>query len=681
MFSLKNEEGETINNCFVFQSNTGGEFVAIEKMYMVNLVGHLEDFDNLTKVLAQGSFMQPVNALQEIDSSDFVMKTSEDNVEALMDAGYIRPYIYDRDYTTGLKKINKLIEEEKSFKVLGLKTKDVILDFDEMEQKMKEISEGYDKVAGEYETLSEKLDFINKTQEVISFLQEVNSPIENLRNIKNFKVSVFKVGNESMDKIKANYENIPSVIETVYKDKDITIFMAFTPILLLSETERIFKSANAEELVIPDQYRGLPKDVLDILKTEKADLINRMSRCEGSIKAFLKENNKTIKTLRNSYELEQKSSEIKKSSASTLEFFYLSGWVPQCYIEKLEKIVKENDRIMMIKKEPHEVNNKTIVPPTKLKNSKIFSPFESMVGMYGIPTYNEIDPTLFLAITYTLMFGAMFGDVGQGGVLFLMGYFLRHNKKRVNLGGILERLGLSSVVFGFLYGSIFGSEEIIGAILIRPMEDIKDVLIWAIIFGCGFLLIGFILGITNCLRRGDIEHGVFGKEGLAGFLFYIGALTLVVTKLRGKDILPGWVWTIYLIFFLVLILLKQPLANLIKGKRPLFDEGAKDYFIESSFEVIETVLSLFSNTVSFIRVGAFALNHVGLFVAFSAMAHMANSGFASVFILILGNIIIIGLEGLIVFIQGLRLQYYELFSKYYQGAGVPFEPVEVNFNA
>lgn len=655
--------------------------MAIEKMYMVNLVGHLEDFDNLTKVLAQGSFMQPVNALQEIDSSDFVMKTSEDNVEALMDAGYIRPYIYDRDYTTGLKKINKLIEEEKSFKVLGLKTKDVILDFNEMEQKMTEISEGYDRVAGEYEDLRDKLDFINKTYEVISFLQEVNQPIENFTNIKNFKVSVYKLGNDSMEKIKANYENIPSVIETVYKDNEVTICMAFTPNLLLSETERIFKSANSEELPIPQEYKGIPKDVLNILKSEKADLINAMTKCEGNVKSFLKENNKIIKILRNSYELEQKSSEIKKASASTLEFFYLSGWVPQSCIGKLESTVRANDRIMMIKKEPHEVNNKAIIPPTKLKNSKLFRPFESMVGMYGTPTYNEIDPTMFLAITYTLMFGAMFGDVGQGGVLFLIGYILRHKKKRTNLGPIVERLGLSSIVFGFLYGSIFGSEEIIGAILVRPMEDIKDVLMWAIIFGCGLLLIGFVLGIINNLRRGDIEHGIFGKEGLAGFLFYIGALVLVATKLSGKDILPGWFWAIYLVTFLILILLKQPLANLIKGNRPLFDDGPKDYFIESTFEVIETILSLFSNTVSFIRVGAFALNHVGLFMAFASVAHMVKSGVASGFILILGNIIIIGLEGLIVFIQGLRLQYYELFSKYYQGAGVPFEPVEVSFNA
>jgi V/A-type H+-transporting ATPase subunit I len=185
------------------------------------------------------------------------------------------------------------------------------------------------------------------------------------------------------------------------------------------------------------------------------------------------------------------------------------------------------------------------------------------------------------------------------------------------------------------------------------------------------------LGITNSLRRKDIERGIFGKEGLAGFMFYIGALILIVSRVYKNPLLPTFIWIIYFIFFLLLILLKQPLANMILGKKTLFEAGAKDYFIESGFEVVETLLSMFTNTLSFIRIGAFALNHVGLFVAFSAMAAMTKNGFASILILILGNVIIICLEGLIVFIQGLRLEYYELFSKYYEGGGVTFEPVKV----
>lgn len=655
--------------------------MSVEKMYMVNLFGARSDFDRLTKDLALKGCMQPVNALQEIDSSDFVLKTSEDNIEALMDVSYIRPYSYDRDFNLSLKRIEKLKKEQDYFKINTEEIRDVTYDFDSMEQEFESLYKEYKSLEKEHEVLKEKSQYLKNTYEAFEFLKDISFSLEEILSMNNFKVGLYKVNEENMNKIKVNYENIPAVLQTVYKEKDFVIFIAFTPILLFPEAQRIFKSANCEEIHLSDDYKGTPKAVIEELKMERDVVEKELEKLDEKIKDFFNSNNNKIKVLENSYELEKKSSEIKKTAACTNEFFYLSGWIPETSIEELQKVLDSfDDRIIMIKKSPKEINNKSIIPPTKLKNDKLVRPFESMVGMYGVPSYNEIDPTRFLAITYTIMFGAMFGDVGQGAVLFLAGLLLKYKKKRTNLGGILSRLGISSTIFGFLYGSVFGFENIINALLIRPMEDINDILVWAIAFGCVFLVIGFILGITNNLRRKDIEHGVFGKEGLAGFLLYIGVLVLVLTKLKHIDLLPAGVWALYIVFFLILILLKQPLANLITGKRPLFEDGAKDYFIEASFEVIETLLSMFSNTVSFIRVGAFALNHVGLFVAFSAMAQMAKNGVESAIILILGNIIIIGLEGLIVFIQGLRLQYYELFSKYYEGGGTPFEPVKASFN-
>ena len=629
-------------------------------------------------MLALEGCMQPVSALQEINSSDFVLKTSTDNIEALMDVGYIRPYLYEKDYNISLKHMEKLVEAQRVFEFKEEYVREMIFDFDSLEEELSKVYEKYIVLNKEFETLKEKEHHLKNTYEALGFLRNVSLPIEEITSMKNFKVGLYKVSEESMIKLKANYENIPSVIESVYKEKDFIIFIAFTPILLLAETERIFKSANCEEIIVPDHYAGVPREVAVVVREEINQLQQSMGKLEKELTLFLKDNYKVIKDLANSYELEQKAGEIKKSAACTNEFFYLSGWIPESFINNLNKLLLSfEDRILLIKKKPNEITNKAIVPPTMLVNSKFFKPFESMVYMYGVPSYDEIDPTMFLAISYTLMFGAMFGDVGQGLVLLLGGFLLRNKLGRTNLGGVFERLGVSSVVFGFLYGSVFGSEQVINAMLIRPMEDINDILIWAIIFGCGFLILGFILGITNSIRRRDIERGIFGKEGLAGFMFYIGALTLILSIIYENPLLPIGIWIIYFIFFLLMILLKEPLANIIVGKKVLFEDGAKDYFIESSFEVVETLLSMFSNTLSFIRVGAFALNHVGLFVAFSAMAQMTKSGVASVLILILGNVIIIGLEGLIVFIQGLRLQYYELFSKYYEGGGVTFEPVKV----
>lgn len=652
--------------------------MSIEKMHMVNLVGSITDFDKLTKMLAIEGCMQPVSALQEINSSDFVLETSMDNIEALMDVNYIRPYIYDRNYNISLKHIEKLSEIQKQYGINMQYSKEMIFDFDRVEKELAEVYDKYMVLNVKFENLKEKEQYLKNTYDALEFLKNVSLPIIEFTNMKNFKVGLYKVPEQNMIKLKANYENIPSVIETVYKEKDFVMFLAFTPILLLAETERIFHSANCEEITLPNHYTGIPKEVAVIVQEEIYHVQKSIVDIESQINEFLKDNYKTIKNLENSYELERKSEEIKKSAACTNEFFYLSGWIPKTFIDRLNNLVLSfNDKILIIKKEPNERTNKHITPPTMLKNNKLIKPFESMVYMYGVPSYDEIDPTTFLAITYMLMFGAMFGDVGQGSILFLAGFFINSKMGNGNVGGIFERLGLSSIVFGFLYGSVFGSEEVIHAVLIRPMENINSMLIGAIIFGSCFLIIGFVLGISNSLRRKDIERGVFGKEGLAGFMFYIGALTLIVTIVYKTPLLPTIIWIIYFIFFLLMILLKHPLTNIIKGKKILFEDGAKDYFIESSFEIVETLLAMFSNTLSFIRVGAFALNHVGLFMAFSALASMTKGGIASVLILILGNVIIIGLEGLIVFIQGLRLEYYELFNKYYEGGGIDFKPVQI----
>ena len=316
-----------------------------------------------------------------------------------------------------------------------------------------------------------------------------------------------------------------------------------------------------------------------------------------------------------------------------------------------------------------------LTPPTKLRNFWLFRPFESLVRMYGVPSYNELDPTPFLSLSYMLLFGAMFGDLGQGFILLLGGVLL--GRKNKMFGGLLGRLGLSSMVFGTLYGAVFGIETILPALLIKPFENINTVLVSAIFIGIALILISYIYGMINSVKRKDMEDGLFGKEGLAGFLFYLCLLILIGGNLLKKPILSMEVGVVIIILCIAVMVFKQPLTHLIKGKRPLHGEDIAGYYIESVFSIIETLLSMLSGTVSFIRVGAFALTHVGLFIAFETIGHMIGTTAGNIIVLIIGNIVIIGMEGLIVFIQGLRLQYYELFSRYYKGEGKEFKPVNI----
>lgn len=319
-------------------------------------------------------------------------------------------------------------------------------------------------------------------------------------------------------------------------------------------------------------------------------------------------------------------------------------------------------------------------PPTKMKNNWLFKPFETLVKLYGVPSFNELDPTPFLSITYMFCFGFMFGDVGQGLILAVAGFIL--GKRGVELGKVLFRLGICSTFFGFMYGSFFGFEEVIHAVWLRPFEEINSILFVAIGIGIGMLFVAYVYSIINKLKKHEIKEGIFGKNGICGFVLYASLLAIVGINAAGFEVAKVLtpILGVLAVLLVFVVLIREPLSNYLQKNDHLYDESPADYYVESGFELFEMLLGMFSNTVSFIRIGAFALVHVGLFMAFQTLAVMAQNGVISVGILILANVFIIGLETLIVSIQALRLQFYELFSKYYTGDGVEFRPVDLEIN-
>ncbi|MDU4025489.1 MAG: V-type ATPase 116kDa subunit family protein [Anaerococcus sp.] len=382
----------------------------------------------------------------------------------------------------------------------------------------------------------------------------------------------------------------------------------------------------------------------------------------------------TINNLSYSLDHAKKSEELKSNMAQGDKYFYLSGWVPESEVDKFKTLEDKYDNTILSTKDDQSVNQQ---PPTRLKNNKVFKPFEYLVNMYGAPSYDEVDPTPFFAITYMLLYGLMFGDLGQGLVFLALGFYI--SKKNKTYGALLKRIGISASVFGLMYGSFFGKEDLIPTLLIKPFDNVMTVLIASVVFGISLMVISYIIGIYNKVsKQHNIEEGIFGKEGLSGLMMMISFI-IIVLNLVNKSPIPMPIGTVMLILSIIMMVFKQPIARKITGSKRLYDSNKSDYYIESSFSIIEALLSVFSNLVSFTRVGAFAINHVGLYMAFEVMANLAG-GFWGGVILLLGNLLIIGLEGMIVFIQGLRLEFYEMFSKYYEGNGRLFRPISSKEN-
>ena len=417
--------------------------------------------------------------------------------------------------------------------------------------------------------------------------------------------------------------------------------------------------------------KDLPKDLLikDINK-KQSQTNKRLDEINSQIEEINRDYQDILGNISYSIEYEKKSDELKNNMAHGDDYFYLSGWVPESELNKFEDLEDKYDDTIITTKDVDSVEEQ---PPTKLKNNKFVRPFEYMVNMYGAPNYDEIDPTPFFAITYMLLYGLMFGDLGQGLVFLGLGFWL--SKKNETFGAILKRIGISASIFGLMYGSFFGREDLIPTLLIKPFDNIMTVLIASVAFGVTLMVISYIIGIYNKVHlQKNIEEGIFGKEGLAGLMMMLSFIIIILALVNVGPV-PKNIGLILLILSIVMIIFKQPIARKLEGNKRLYDQAKGDYYLEGSFSIIEALLSVFSNLVSFTRVGAFAINHVGLYMAFEVMAKLSGGGIKGFIILLIGNIFIIGLEGMIVGIQGLRLEFYEMFSKYYEGNGHLFRPI------
>ena len=365
---------------------------------------------------------------------------------------------------------------------------------------------------------------------------------------------------------------------------------------------------------------------------------------------------------------------LRRYAAQSDNTFYLTGWVPQNALADFRRQVGEQAQASCVVDSPDSV---ALEPPTKLKTSPLGRIYLPFLKMYGLPRYNELDPSLFMALTYTLFFGIMFGDLGQGLALAALGLFL-YKGKGMWLGGIIACCGLSGAAFGCFYNSVFGFEGVLPweGFAILEGDHVMMLLIASMVLGVGMLAFVMLLNIINGVRQRDFEKILFGPNGLAGMVFYLGIILAGVLTFLGAANLftPAYVLPV-LVLPILLILLKEPLSRLAAGKPDWYRISWGGLLSTGFFELFETVLSYLTNTLSFMRIGAYAITHVGLMMVIQMLA---GSNLNPV-VIVLGNVFVMGFEGLLVGIQVLRLEFYELFGRFYGDGGQAFQPKRVDY--
>ncbi|OYY94713.1 MAG: hypothetical protein B7Y41_03835 [Hydrogenophilales bacterium 28-61-23] len=345
----------------------------------------------------------------------------------------------------------------------------------------------------------------------------------------------------------------------------------------------------------------------------------------------------------------------------------MTGWIPRRQLNALRAALQArfHGRYWLDAREP--APDEVAKVPSLVHYPGWLQPFVPLVKSYGVPRYGEFDPTLPFAFTYLLLFGAMFGDIGHGAVILLLAAALY---RRVGgLAWIGMAAGASSMLFGLFYGSIFGYEDILAPVWLSPLHDPIRVLTLAVAFGVGFITLTLLVNTGNKISAGKVGEALFDSTGIAGLVFYLGAVGGVVS-LTGAADLAQPAGALALIGIVTVAAFKWLETRAGWGERALV----------TAIETLETGINLFANTLSFMRVAAFSLNHVALALAIFTLANgleAAGHGFT----IVLGNVVIIVLEGGIVAIQALRLMYYEGFSRFFSGDGVEFAPLRLETRA
>ncbi|MDD3842421.1 MAG: V-type ATPase 116kDa subunit family protein [Candidatus Izemoplasmatales bacterium] len=574
------------------------------------------------------------------------------------------------------------LEREFNLDLPNLEVRSTDYDFEKFHQT---ITESHNLLKEYLEKIKEDQALIAKYQEALTQVKNIESLDVSLDDIFSCRYVYARAGRlpiDSVEKLKY-YRNRPFVFKSFSNDQSFSWCMYFTTPEYEREIDNIFSSLFFERIRIPDFVHGTPEKAEETLQTEINRLNGDIETKNQELQAMTDDYSRRLSTLKGQLLFLNRIFEAKRYVVGLGDRFTISGFTEVANVDKVKNQFAGIDDLEIEVRPPG--SDKRIMPPTKLKNGWFSRPFSIFVEMYGVPAYGGIDPTPFFAITYCLLFGVMFGDLGQGLLLALFGLILAKWKKS-KLGEIAIRIGLFSAFFGLLYGSFFGNEEILTPFYTdvlhmasKPIEIMDSgstmtLLIGALSIGALLIILAIGMGIYTNLRKRKYIEAFFSHNGFAGLIFYVYVLVALALSMLGLGNILTWPFLIPFIGVpLILIFMKEPIARKHEGKK-MFPSGIGGFVMEGFFELFDVVLSYVTNTMSFMRVGGFILSHAGMMLVVTSLMEMVgNSGWL---VGIFGNLFVMLLEGLIVGIQVLRLEYYEMFSRYYDGNGIAFQTIK-----
>lgn len=639
--------------------------MAIAKMKLVNIIS---DQKNLNEVLLRFidlDCFHPEPATKIAESVHGLTTLQEDNPFAELIS-----HFKDIEVSLGLNLDEQLV-------------KDPDYDLDGMRMYMDSIYKQFEEIN---EVKQDLLTVIQENKDALTQVENIEGmdiPLDDIFSCDYVNVRFGRLPLDSVDKLQY-YRSRPFVFQSFKEDSAYSWCMYLSTPKYEREVDNIFSSLYFERIHIPEFVHDTPGKAKENLTFEINSDYEQLAHVEDKLHSLIEGCQSTMNQIKGELLFLEKTFEARKYVVGLGERFTITGFASADDIKTIQTIFEDLKEVEIEVRPAH--SDKRLSPPTKLKNRWFARPFSMFVEMYGLPNYQDIDPTPFVALTYTLLFGIMFGDVGQGIVLIIVGY-LASKLKGMRLGEIGIRIGLSSTLFGFVYGSVFGDEHMLDPLYqslfhleekpieVMGSEFIMPLLMCAIAIGIVLILCSMSINMYIQAKHKNWGELLFSHNGVSGMIFYIALLGGAVAQLLlGMEVFTT-IYVVGLILLpLLLVFLKEPLSHKLIGYK-MFPEGFGAFCMQSFFELFEVCLSFLTNTISFLRVGGFVLSHAGMMLVVTLLMDMVG-GAGSIIVMIIGNIFVMCLEGMIVGIQILRLEFYEMFSRYFEGNGVAFQPLK-----
>ncbi len=498
----------------------------------------------------------------------------------------------------------------------------------------------------------------------LELLRPVEAPVESLRDLKHQHLVLGTMPAENMPRVAAALFSIAFVLAPLETRGGRSLVAAASTSEDAAILDRALRSAFFEPAPLPAEAHGRPTEALAAIEDGLAACEREGLRIEAERQRLSAEVAADLRRLRTRAHACATLLDAMRRFPNRGEVYLVGGWVPDRRLGDLRVAIRSAaEGPVVLESVPPGRRRHGI--PTLLRTPAWLRPFDALVSTFGLAGYRELNPTVVVAATFLFMYGMMFGDLGHGVLLALLGGLL-YLRGRSPFMIVVAAAGVSGALFGLVYGTVFGA-PLLPPLWLRPLESIQSLLLASVVAGAVVLNLGFVLNLVTRLRERDLNGLLLGKTGLLGLCLYWSLVGGGALALTGR-LAPGVVAGLVALFGGVLWL-QEPVMARLSGRRPT--EPLGEALVTGFFEFFEAVLGFASNSLSFVRLGAFAVAHEGL----SSMVLRYAGGPGGWLVVLFGTALIVGFEGVVVGIQALRLEYFEFFGRFFRGDGTPFVPL------